>query len=324
MSLHVAIGHAPGVAHLHSEDRWLLNTLPDGSALLGVCDGMGGMGRGAEASALAVALLEEHLRESEGFAPHRLRDAILFADQQVRARLCAQGNGLPGSTAALVLVSGPLAHVAWAGDSRAYWLRGGALRERTADHKLLEALIQMGTLTREEAERSSNAHVITRAIGGRRPGEEPVDPELLDHPWALAPGDRLLLCSDGLADLVSDEEVSSLTASAPVEEACQALVRLALERGGHDDTTVVIAEWEGEGPALFHTEHPFPPADQWSAPPQDEAPPPPPAAPTAPWSARPEVLLMLAGALVLLLAIGLGGWLVLQAVQDAQQTEAAP
>lgn len=229
-----------GADHPDYEDRALALTLPDGAHLLGVIDGMGGMGRGAEASALAVQEIEAALADSGGFGPHRLRDALVRADGELRARLCESGDGLPGATAALVLITGRMAHVAWAGDCRATWLREGAVLARTADHKLAEDLVRSGAITREQADQSANAHVVTRALGGRRAAEAQVEPELLPHPWMLQEGDTLLLCSDGVTDLIAEEELAAATLG---PRPAEGLVALARQRGAPDDSTVLALRW---------------------------------------------------------------------------------
>jgi serine/threonine protein phosphatase PrpC len=159
------------------------------------------------------------------------------------------GEGWAGSTAALVRLeeeapSGPAtAFVAWVGDSRAYLLRSGRVLERTRDHKLVQELIDSGQLTEQEARRTSLSSVITRALGGRPPGTPPVVAGTL-APWRLFPEDRIVICSDGLCDLVDDDELAVLVDRDPPDEVCARLIDVANERGGHDNITVIVGAWD--------------------------------------------------------------------------------
>jgi len=237
----------PGRVHERNEDAFTILNPEDGGSLLAICDGMGGMGRGDEASRLAVELLRDTLGSipAEQIAD-RLTDAIETADTELRERLFdAEQRTQPGATAVLVWVYDAAAHVAWVGDSRAYWIRGPAVLGRTRDHKLVEDLVDAGQLSPEEARQSTLAHVVTRALGGRSSEEPTVSAARLDRPWALRKGDCILLCSDGLSDLVEDGELPELLDSDDMEAVSQRLVDLANERGGHDNITCIVARWQG-------------------------------------------------------------------------------
>lgn len=234
-----------GLVHDKNEDSWGIVGTDEGGILLLVCDGMGGMGHGQEASALAVKVITEMMSTGAGFPPERLRHAIRTADSQLRKELCNDQRGLPGSTAVLAYVLDGVAHVAWVGDSRAYLVRGGVVVERTRDHKLVEELVAAGQLTAEEARHSTLAHVVTRALGGRSVRDPAVSASTLDQPWKLHNGDRMVLCSDGVSDLVEDAELPGLLGAADPEQDIQRLIDTALERGGHDNITAVIGVWDG-------------------------------------------------------------------------------
>jgi protein phosphatase len=240
-----ATTHA-GHHHSRNEDACAVVSLDGGRAvLLVVCDGMGGMGRGDEASRIALATLEEAMKsETEGLPPDRMRGALRLADRRVREALCDGDDGMPGSTAVLVFVAEGAAHVSWVGDSRAYFVRDGNVLDRTRDHKLVEELVDAGQITADEAKVSSLAHVVTRALGGRPLGDPAVHPATLGYPWKLHTGDRLLLCTDGVTDLVRDDELPALLGDAP-EPAAAVLVQTALDRGGHDNITCIVATWDG-------------------------------------------------------------------------------
>jgi len=234
-----------GLVHPINEDSWAVTPTEEGGLLLLVCDGMGGMGRGDEASALSVESITRQLEQGTGLPPDRLRQAIRLADREVRDRLCTEDERNPGSTAVMAYVIDGAAHVAWVGDSRAYLVRDHRVVDRTRDHKLVEELVKAGRLTPEEAKASDFAHVVTRALGARSADDPDVKPETLGHPWKLAHGDTIVICSDGLCDLVEDDELPALVSDVAPDRATERLVEIALERGGHDNITVIVACWEG-------------------------------------------------------------------------------
>lgn len=230
-----------GLVHHENEDSWATFDADDGSVVWLVCDGMGGMGRGAEASQFAVRALTERWRGGLVGPSEALRDGLSAIDVSLREALCGDGRGLPGTTAVAAVWRDGEAVVGWVGDSRAYWVRDGAVRARTRDHKLVEELVALGQLSPEEAKTSPLAHVVTRGIGGRSAREPAVEASVLD-PWSLRPGDRVVLCSDGLCDLADDAEVAAGASGRSPRAAAEHLLQLALDRGGHDNITIVVLE----------------------------------------------------------------------------------
>ena len=251
VSLAVSGDSHPGLVHLRNEDSLAIAPQAGGGLLLVVCDGMGGMGRGDQASRIAIGRIAEVFASAEGDVRARMAAAVTEADRTIRTELNSTGRGHAGCTVAMVHVRDDVAEVGWVGDSRAYAVRDGAVIARTKDHKLVQELVDMGQLTPEEAKRSPLSSVITRAIGGRAPGGAGITPSFLE-PWSLRPGDRLLLCSDGLADLVSDDEIGEFLAEDPGDtladgvppgpaQLVQALIKVACDRGGHDNISVILA-----------------------------------------------------------------------------------
>jgi len=207
-----------------------------------VCDGMGGHSRGREASQTAVRTIVEHVQQAPQGAPPGalLREAIEAAGQAVYAVGGDAPTELrPGSTCVAMLLHERGAEIAHVGDSRGYLIRGGAIQRVTNDHSMVQQMVDAGVLTPEEALDHPESNKITRALGMH----PDVDVELRPEPLALQRGDVLLLCSDGLTDLVSDSELGSITqshmSSGPAV-VCQQLVMLANDRGGHDNITVEI------------------------------------------------------------------------------------
>lgn len=224
-----------GMVRERNEDSIL--TDPTGT-LWAVADGMGGYGNGDVASDIVIDCLAQI---PDGVDPGPALVARLKeANELVLERQRTPGMGRMGSTVVAVLISRAVAHVAWAGDSRAYLLRGGRLRPLTRDHSVVQEMVDRGELSPEEAEKHPESNMVTRAVGG---GAE-LEVDLVTVP--LAVGDRLLLCSDGLTRCVYEQTVEALLrdANGP-EDACQKLLREALDSGAPDNVsaiTVLIQE----------------------------------------------------------------------------------
>jgi protein phosphatase len=220
-------------------------------ALLVVADGMGGTGgdRGGEvASAVVVQTLPEAIHEflaerNDGknpLDPNRLlRDGIVRANYNVRTRQLEQRE-LSGmaTTCVAALVKGNALTIGNVGDSRAYLLRDGKLRQITEDHSEVWQEVIAGNMTREEARKSRFRNRVTQGIGLR----SEVKPDVETLP--LAEGDTVLLCSDGLSTEVSDDQIARTLAGIPdAQEACDALLKAALRNGGADNITVVVMRY---------------------------------------------------------------------------------
>src|SRR5262249_27758555 len=135
-----------------------------------------------------------------------------------------------------VLVSGNVMSVAHVGDSRVYLFRNGELRQLTEDHSLVREQVRQGLMSPEQAERSELSNVILRALGA-----EPTVQADVDEVWVGA-ADQVLLCSDGLTRMVSDAEIARVLSTSPTAQgAADSLVELANEKGGEDNTTVIVA-----------------------------------------------------------------------------------
>ncbi len=147
-----------------------------------------------------------------------------------------------GTTLTVGYSTGDELFVAHAGDSRAYLLRGGKIRQLTRDHNLAQLLVDSGAAAADSPEVRKSRHVLTNVLGGPDPGVE-VDV----HRERLLDGDTLLFCTDGLNDRIADPDIARVLSAAPTcQDACHALVNLALERGGRDNVTVVVARYHFE------------------------------------------------------------------------------
>jgi PPM family protein phosphatase len=205
-------------------------------ALLVVCDGMGGHAAGEVASHLGV---ETIIAAYYGDPAENRTEALRQAFEQANARIHSEGRGSMGTTGVAALLHHDALHVANVGDSRGYLIRGGELRQITRDHSLVSEQVAAGVITPEQARSLYYRNVITRALG--------YQPEVAVDlfRWPLQPGDVVVLCSDGLHGLVTDEEIAQIASSEPLDDAVERLVDLANERGGSDNITVLIAHVDG-------------------------------------------------------------------------------
>ena len=224
-----------------------LDVVPAGVALL-VADGRGGRAGGARASGLAVESVRRHLdpREAghgasaEAFAAG-LAGALKEANQAIFDHARSEGLEGMGTTATLAGVFGDSVYVAQVGDSRAYLVRAGRTVRLTRDQSLVQDLIDSGILGEEDAGSVPN-NVLLQALGAR----SSVSPAVTHH--ELRRGDVLLLCSDGLSQMVEDHEIAAAAADCgDCRSVVDWLVGLANERGGPDNVTVLAARVDGTG-----------------------------------------------------------------------------
>jgi protein phosphatase len=252
------IGHASdvGLVRPHNEDASLVvesvfegDQTPETVGLFVVADGMGGHQAGEVASALAARVVASYLMQ-EVYIPYlrqaahqsdqlslteALQQAVEAANQAVHAQVPGSGTTL---TCALVINS--RAYLAHVGDSRAYLYYNQELRQITRDHSYVDKLVELGQISAEAAAVHPQRNVLYRAVGQ---GEQlEIDIHLLDLPG----GSRLLLCSDGLWGMLSDNIIQAVLASAHTpQEACQELIAAANEAGGRDNITAVVIEGRG-------------------------------------------------------------------------------
>ncbi len=200
-----------------------------------VADGMGGAQSGEVASKIVVDAFSSGLPET-GTAEERLAVVVQRANREIHERSRSEAaNAGMGTTVTAAYLDGDAIAIAHVGDSRAYLLRDGELRRLTEDHSLVEELVRGGRLTEEEAAEHPQRSVITRALG--------IEPLVEIDTWTypLRPGDVVLLCSDGLTSMVSEQQLQRVVVAAPtLNEAAQRLIGAANEAGGRDNITVVL------------------------------------------------------------------------------------
>ncbi len=234
-----------GRSRTNNEDSYVVllpPNVPSGvDAILAVADGMGGHQAGEVASDLAVKTVSRGLgrrgntsTRRKGF-PEALKTVAEQANQLINLESHGEHQGM-GTTLTLVAIQGNRLQLAHVGDSRAYLLRKEELRQITQDHSWVVQEMRAGRITPEEAETHPLRNLLTRALGTKE--SVSIDTDSLN----LYEGDLLLLCSDGLHGVVSDDQIrASLMYKKDPQAACDELVRLANELGGPDNVTVVVA-----------------------------------------------------------------------------------
>jgi protein phosphatase len=236
-----------------NEDSLVAN--PD-QRLFVVADGMGGHAAGEVASKVAVDSINEFvcltsgdqeitwpfgLDDSISYDGNRLKTAVRFANRKVleATKEKSEYEGM-ATTVAAVLVDGGSANLGHVGDSRIYLFRGGELSQLTSDHSWVNEQLQNGIISAEQARTHPLRNVVTRALGGK------ADLQVDMQTHAIASGDELLLCSDGLTTMVPDEHIARVMndAGGDIERAAENLVAEANARGGEDNISVIVLRFE--------------------------------------------------------------------------------
>jgi protein phosphatase len=225
-----------------NQDMFLLD---DALGLYAIADGMGGHAAGEVASDLAITALARSLRDQErqgaGWSPAEAGELLRQALNDGNRKICesvlarAEWRGM-GTTMVALVTAGERAVIAHVGDSRAYLLRNGELRQLTSDHSWVNEQVKLGLLTHEQAQRHPMRNIVTRALGN----QPEVEVDLLEE--SIRPGDIFALCSDGLSGMLGDDEIHEvLQAQGDVPQAaCRELVDRANARGGEDNITVIV------------------------------------------------------------------------------------
>ncbi len=259
---HLTISAAshPGMRGKQNEDRYRLTHFMTGrkakapATLAVLCDGIGGHRAGEVAAEMGVSIITETI--AAGNARHPLKameKAITRASDEIYAASKSdRGRSGMGATCACSWVIGDRLYAANLGDSRIYLLREGRFFQLSTDHTWIQEALEAGIISDDEGNNHPNAHVIRRYLGSKKTpepdfrlwvfeGENDADARS-NQGLRLRPGDILMLCSDGLTDLVSDAEIRDVILGNPLQQAPDLLIELANQRGGHDNTTVVLLQ----------------------------------------------------------------------------------
>ena len=236
-----------------NEDAFLVDLE---TSLFIVADGMGGHAGGGTASSLAVRTIQERIRAARAAAPasftsptsedaRNFPSVLRLAVESACRAIYGAAQEDPslagmGTTVTAVLVAGRTAFVAHVGDSRCYLVRGGRIFQLSEDHSLVNEQLKAGAITEEEARQSRFRNIITRSVGFEE--DVLVDVVGLD----VEQGDTIVLCCDGLTNLVADPEILEIATGSRLAESADRLIGLANERGGDDNITVIVVKVDGE------------------------------------------------------------------------------
>ena len=263
MSVHLTVYGATHVGKVRktNEDAFVVADLSGGSllteeqlarfdvgkrgVLLAVSDGMGGHQAGEVASALVLQSLRETMSKLDGDGNYDqlIEHATVKANRAVWDAAHLPGREKMGATLTALFIHGTHVHIAEVGDSRAYLVRGGEVRQVTRDQSYVQVMLDAGALTPEEAATSKMRNVILQAMGNKP------DVQVARGRLELRHHDCFILCSDGLSNKVTADELGTIVLSSPsLTVACNRLIDLANERGGEDNITVIAAGLGGDLP----------------------------------------------------------------------------
>lgn len=226
-----------------NQDCFKAGRLRDDTYWMILCDGMGGVAAGGEASEIAVNFLEERLTEGlpETADTERIKELLLNSIRDCNSEIYKASRDendaiTMGTTAVVAVIRAGLAQIAHSGDSRAYVIGKRTIKQITKDHSMVQELLDSGRITEEEALHHPNKNIITSALG--------VDSEIRTdyNELKLRSGDILLICSDGLSNMVPDDEIVDIVRENDFYSTAEKLRDRALESGGLDNITAVLLE----------------------------------------------------------------------------------
>ena len=232
----------PGQVRQNNQDSFHIELLEDGNALCVVCDGMGGAKAGNVASRLAANAFVEHAKSlirpdiKSKDIEEIVVDSLHAANESVNDMALSDEfyTGM-GTTLVAAITAQDAITIINVGDSRAYLINKDGIKKITRDHSVVEDMVEMGKITEDEAKDHPGKHLITRAVG--------TDKKVMGDIFSVVPeeGSYLLLCSDGLTNLVSDQEILyEVVYGGEQEDCCKRLADIANSRGGHDNITAVL------------------------------------------------------------------------------------
>jgi len=232
-----------GKVRSSNQDAYSVGELSGGAAWAVVCDGMGGASGGNIASATAVRIISEHIASSyrEDMSPSSIKSMLKSAIYAANISVFDMQNSVEslagmGTTVVVAIVSGHMAHIAHAGDSRAYLVSEAELSQITKDHSIVQNMIESGQLTPEEAKYHPRKNVITRALGVN----ESVDIDYNEIP--IKPDQALMICTDGLTNYVDKARMIEILNKSEFSKCPQILIDEANSNGGGDNITVVLVK----------------------------------------------------------------------------------
>ena len=252
--LHYEYGNGTdtGCVRSQNEDAFVLFEAEDNfeieekGNLMVICDGMGGAKAGKEASSIAVQEIGKVYYQSKTKDVRAaINQAIRAANQQIfsQSQHHEEYRGM-GTTVVAAIVKDDKAFIAHIGDSRCYLIRKREIAQVTEDHTIVQKMVNKGLITPEEARHHPEGHILSRSLGV----DVNVEIDITMEPLTLKQGDILILCTDGLSNVVSEDEILQISMSGTAQHAVEKLISLAKERGAPDNVTVQIAKVHGKKP----------------------------------------------------------------------------
>jgi PPM family protein phosphatase len=237
-----------GIVRTNNEDRGVYKRPNDPAiaaakgTLVIVADGMGGASGGEVASEMAIRIIPDLYYNSSKPPAIALKEALEGASSEIHKSAqndpCLHGMG---TTCVAIALLQPQAFVAYVGDSRLYLLRDGDFYQLTEDHTVVVEMVRNGIITPDQARNHEERNVLSLSVGGRAE----ITASYWERPMIVRAGDRFLLCTDGLHDLVGEAEMRKIIADSPVESAVQELIETAKRYGGHDNITAALIHVRG-------------------------------------------------------------------------------
>ncbi len=238
----ITAGTDMGCKHTENQDFYRAGRLRDDAYWIVLCDGMGGVAEGGRASKMAGEYLQQEIQNQvvDLLTPESVRAFMLDVVQQCNQRIydagqaSGSGSATMGTTVVMAIVRDGLIQIVHAGDSRAYLIQKSGIKQLTKDHSIVQELLDSGKITAEQAINHPNKNIITSALG--------VDTETqIDYDeHKFAKGDVLLLCSDGLSNMVSDARLYEIITENEFYAVADKLVQSAVQAGGYDNITAVV------------------------------------------------------------------------------------
>ena len=232
-----------GLMRSSNQDYCKTGSLPDGNVWAVVCDGMGGANGGSTASRIAAETIAEQIKELYNTEKYRndmeklIKTAVAIANRRVYdMSLDVYSLSGMGTTVVVAVVKEGRVHIVHAGDSRAYLYENGSLQQITKDHSMVQELVDIGQITQEEARNHPNKNIITRALGTRENLKTDYNDVKFDKDSVL------LICTDGLSNYLTDEDIAVFINESRGEELVGRLVERAKMMGGSDNITVAVIE----------------------------------------------------------------------------------
>lgn len=240
-----AAGTDPGCERETNEDRYLITTADFGNGYF-VFDGMGGEPGGEAAAQISADAIQEFFEQHlAGDLDAPLRESIEFAQQRLLGSRNAPGKASMGTTVVGLCINGSRVEIAAVGDSRAYKVGEGTIQQLTSDHTIVQQLVDAGHLDPRDALVHPQSHVLTRCLGSEISFAVDIRSFWLRPQKLKQAGDLIVLCSDGLYSLVSDQEICDAAGQMDPQSAVAHLIALARERGGYDNITVIVVPLAG-------------------------------------------------------------------------------